>query len=81
MYKKRIETFDAIRWDGQNEEIVAGQIGYPVKKCGFGGLTIDLGDKEKVTIKKMNFAIISHMTGKITTCDLDEFESTYIGAR
>ena len=85
MYKLREETFDAMRWDGENQEIVQGQMGYPTRKGPKGILIITLkaGDKEKdikpetVTIKKGNFAIKGHLSGAIVTCDLEEFELKY----
>lgn len=81
MFKKKTETFEVIRWDGENMEIVAGFMGLPVKKAGFGNLIIEVGEKEKVTIKKSHFAIKSNLTGKITSCDIDEFDQLYETAR
>ena len=81
MFKKRVETFDAIRWDGENQEIIQGQLAYPTKKAGFGSLEIKTGDKEKVNIKKGYFAVKSKLTGEITSCSLEEFEKIYQTAR
>lgn len=81
MFKKRIETFECIRWDGENREIIQGQIGFPAKKVQFGALSIAVSEKEKVNIKKGNFVIKSHLTGKVTSCGPEEFEQFYQRAR